>query len=112
MAKEKVFGAIDQETRCRHYHKVTDRVAIKCYCCREYFPCFLCHQEEKGFSFTPWPAEKRAAEAVLCGSCKKELTIEEYLFAKDHCPFCGSLFNPNCALHYHLYFEPEKGRDE
>ncbi|SDO52352.1 CHY zinc finger protein [Alkalicoccus daliensis] len=104
----KVFGAIDNETRCVHYHSETDRIAIKCYCCKEYYPCLHCHQEQTKKQFQPWPEEQRNAYAVLCGACKTELTINEYLTAGNQCPNCRKNFNPNCALHYPLYFKQRK----
>jgi uncharacterized CHY-type Zn-finger protein len=42
----------------------------------------------------------------LCGACKNQLTILQYLACGHKCPFCGAAFNPNCAGHYHLYFDP------
>ncbi|WP_147802621.1 CHY zinc finger protein [Alkalicoccus halolimnae] len=103
-----VYGAADEETRCRHYHSETDRVALKCSCCEDYYPCYECHQEHTGRAFKPWAADRREVKAVLCGTCGTELEIREYLQAKDHCPSCSAKFNPNCALHYSYYFEPGK----
>ena len=101
----KVKGAIDLETRCNHYHNENDRIAIRFYCCGEYFSCFKCHQEfgcgEKAVS----PQAKFGERAILCGSCGKELTVHEYLNSGYACPKCRSAFNPSCSLHYDLYFE-------
>jgi uncharacterized CHY-type Zn-finger protein len=105
---KQVYGAEDEETRCSHYHQETDRIALKCFCCREYYPCYKCHEEITGKPFKPWPAEYREEKAVLCGACGTELTISGYLTSSSRCPSCRSAFNPGCALHYHLYFEPKK----
>jgi uncharacterized CHY-type Zn-finger protein len=43
--------------------------------------------------------------AVLCGNCGNEMTINTYLSSNNRCPSCQAAFNPNCSLHYHLYFE-------
>ena len=98
-------GAIDLETRCKHYHSRNDRIAIKFYCCGEYFPCFNCHQEYGCGKKAVWPQSKFDERAILCGSCGKELTIHEYLNSDDACPSCRQAFNPGCSLHYDLYFE-------
>lgn len=100
-----VKGAIDNETRCKHYHMDNDRIAIKFYCCGEYFPCYQCHEEHGCGKIEVWPKTKFEEKAILCGSCGKELTIQAYLDSGYHCPTCQGKFNPNCYFHYHLYFE-------
>ncbi|MFC4557618.1 CHY zinc finger protein [Virgibacillus kekensis] len=100
----KIRGAIDSETRCSHYHGENDRIAIKFYCCQEYFPCIHCHEEYGCGHRELWPCKKFDEQAILCGSCKIELTINEYLTSNSRCPSCNASFNPGCALHYHLYF--------
>jgi len=100
-----VKGAIDQETRCNHYHGENDRIAIKFYCCGEYFPCYQCHQEHGCGKRAVWPRRLFSEEAILCGSCGEELTINGYLSSGNICPNCQTSFNPGCAFHYHLYFE-------
>jgi len=99
-----VKGAIDSETRCKHYHEDNDRIAIKFYCCNEYFPCIACHHEHGCGKQKVWPREKFDMKAVLCGSCGTELTIKEYLESKSICPICLNSFNPGCSIHYHYYF--------
>ena len=43
---EEVKGTgVDHQTRCAHYHKDIDIIAIKFKCCGEWFPCFQCHAE-------------------------------------------------------------------
>ncbi|WP_188631697.1 CHY zinc finger protein [Lentibacillus kapialis] len=101
----RIKGAIDDETRCEHFHTENDRVAIKFYCCGGYFPCFRCHQRYGCGDSGVWPKEKFDQKAILCGSCHTELTINEYLGSSYRCPACQAAFNPDCALHYHLYFK-------
>ena len=96
---------VDPETRCSHYHSEIDRIAIKFYCCGEYFPCFECHQAVGCGSHKVWPAAQFSEKAVLCGTCCYELSIEEYLGCASACPNCQAAFNPGCSLHKHLYFE-------
>ena len=48
---EEVKGTgVDQQTRCAHYHKEIDIIAIKFKCCGEWFPCFQCHAENASHS--------------------------------------------------------------
>jgi uncharacterized CHY-type Zn-finger protein len=96
---------VDEQTRCVHYRTALDVIAIKFWCCRAYYPCHLCHEETAGHPAAQWPVEEQDAEAVLCGVCGHELSVREYL-AVDGCPRCAARFNPGCALHAHLYFEP------
>jgi uncharacterized CHY-type Zn-finger protein len=96
--------ALDAETRCGHYHGLSDRVAIRFYCCREWYPCFECHASEAGHEAGVWSREEFGARAVLCGACGNQLTVQEYLDCGSTCPNCEAEFNPKCAGHYHLYF--------
>ena len=96
---------IDKETRCVHYHSPLDIIAIKFKCCNEYYPCFECHQERAGHKAIQWPKDEWDTKAIVCGKCKNELTINEYLNCGNVCPICNSNFNPGCAKHYDLYFE-------
>nr|WP_270182601.1 CHY zinc finger protein [Alkalihalobacillus sp. CinArs1] len=96
---------VDNETRCVHYQTEKDIVAIKFYCCDSYFPCFKCHEETVSHDIQLWPMNKWNEFAVLCGSCKTELTINQYLTSNSSCPSCGSAFNDKCSLHHHLYFQ-------
>lgn len=100
-----VRGAvIDDETRCAHYAGPRDIVAMRFFCCDEWYPCLHCHDEAVGHVIRPWPAERRDAHAVLCGACGRTMRIDEYLPAVA-CPGCAAEFNPGCALHHHVYFE-------
>jgi len=96
---------IDEETRCVHYHSALDIVAIKFKCCDEYYPCHKCHEEEADHATRRWTKTEFQEKAILCGNCKNELSIEEYVTAKNHCPHCKAAFNPGCSAHFHLYFE-------
>ncbi|WP_461179891.1 CHY zinc finger protein [Virgibacillus ainsalahensis] len=102
---KQIKGAIDKETRCRHYHQSNDRIAIKFYCCGEYFPCYQCHHEYGCGGGQVWPRKRFDQKAILCGSCGTEHTIKQYLESGNVCPECEASFNPGCSLHYHLYFE-------
>lgn len=95
---------VDKETRCRHYHSEIDRIAIKFYCCGQYYACFDCHQTTGCGSPKVWPAESFDEQAVLCGACGYELSVSEYLQCESSCPACSASFNPRCSLHKHLYF--------
>ncbi|MBE6184578.1 CHY zinc finger protein [Heyndrickxia ginsengihumi] len=100
-------SVLDSETRCVHYHKKIDRIAIKFYCCNTYYPCYECHEEHGCGKHKVWPKEQFDKKAILCGACGYELTIHEYLHCRSNCPNCQASFNPGCNLHRHLYFEVE-----
>lgn len=105
MAEIQVRGAVvDEQTRCAHYASELDVVAIRFYCCREYYPCHQCHAEAAGHPARTWPRKLWDQPAVLCGVCRSELSVEEYLGADSSCPRCAAAFNPGCSLHQHLYF--------
>ncbi|MDQ0163369.1 CHY zinc finger protein [Aeribacillus alveayuensis] len=95
---------IDEKTRCKHYHKDVDVIAIKFYCCKTYYPCYECHEEEGCGNHQVWPNELFDEKAILCGNCGTELTIEEYLNCHYQCPECHVPFNPGCGRHRHYYF--------
>lgn len=102
----KVLGStVDLFTRCTHYHSPKDIIAIKFRCCKEYYPCYQCHDEHTDHPSSVWLKEEFDTKAILCGNCKTELTISEYLNSQSICPVCTAAFNPGCQLHYHLYFE-------
>ena len=101
-----VAGAtVDNQTRCVHYAGPTDVIAIKFYCCRVYYPCFQCHFEDAGHRALQWPKAEWGDKAILCGVCRGQLTVQNYLDVSS-CPACGALFNDGCKLHHHLYFAP------
>ena len=96
---------IDDETRCEHYHSEKDIISIKLKCCQTYYPCISCHNETTNHKAEVWLKTERDIKAILCGSCKTELTIKEYFACESTCPNCAATFNPKCENHYHFYFE-------
>ena len=96
---------VDEFTRCQHYHSQLDVIAIKFKCCGEYYPCYECHREDVDHPPQAWSKDEFDTKAILCGVCKTELTIRQYLSSGNNCPACNAAFNPNCNKHYHLYFE-------
>jgi uncharacterized CHY-type Zn-finger protein len=99
-----VFGdTVDSQTRCVHYHTEVDVIAIKFFCCGQYYPCFECHEAHAGHAAARWPAERFHERGILCGVCKSELPIVDYLSAPS-CPECDARFNDRCVLHYPRYF--------
>ena len=99
--------SVDAQTRCAHYDGPTDVVALRCGACGTYHPCHRCHAETADHESAPWPRRRFDEPAVLCGACRTTLTARAYLDADDACPACGAAFNPGCAAHHGLYFEPE-----
>lgn len=92
-------------TQCAHWHSERDVIAIKHKCCGVYYACISCHEACAGHEPEVWPRSERGAEVVLCGRCRRGLTVDEYLACGNTCPGCKAEFNPGCALHYELYFE-------
>ena len=121
-ADVRVYGqAIDEQTRCVHWHSPRDIVAIKMRCCGRFYPCLSCHQQQTDspqHTHSPWPHSEWKHEAVKCGACKCLLTITEYVCvygtsgertSDPRCPHCNAAWNPGCAKHIHLYFGGESG---
>jgi len=96
---------VDAQTRCAHYRSAADIVAIKMRCCGVYYACKDCHVALAGHAIAAWPRREWDAQAVLCGACRREMTIREYLDCESRCPGCGAEFNPGCRKHWHSYFE-------
>jgi uncharacterized CHY-type Zn-finger protein len=96
---------LDAETRCVHYDSPRDVIAIRFTCCGDWYACYKCHATRAGHDAERWPADAHEERAILCGSCRTELTIFEYLDSDHTCPHCNTAFNPGCANHYDLYFE-------
>jgi len=97
---------LDPQTRCTHYHGPLDVIAIKMACCGIFYACRECHDEMAGHAAEVWPIARRGEAAVLCGACGRQMAISDYLRCDNRCRACGAPFNPRCALHHHLYFEP------
>ncbi|MBM7097512.1 hypothetical protein JSY36_17400 [Bacillus sp. H-16] len=99
----------DEETRCSHFHSESDRIAIKFKCCNTYYACITCHEELSDHAVERWTRDEfDTVKAILCGSCRTELTISTYLNSGSRCPNCRAAFNPGCANHYHLYFKMDE----
>jgi uncharacterized CHY-type Zn-finger protein len=96
---------LDPQTRCEHYHGVTDIIAIKMKCCGVYYACKDCHAALADHQIQVWPESGWSEQAVLCGACGTELTIHQYMRSDYRCPACRAPFNPGCRNHYHLYFD-------
>lgn len=108
-----IYGkTVDNQTRCQHWHSDLDVIAIKFKCCKKYYPCFSCHEEEADHEPKVWPKSEFDSKAILCGVCGSELTIAEYQASGNTCPNCTAAFNPGCSKHYHLYFETESSKIE
>jgi len=95
---------LDPQTRCLHYHSPLDIIAIKMKCCGLYYACKDCHDALAGHPIELWPQSEWHEPAILCGSCRAELTISAYLESNSRCPRCHSPFNPACRNHHHFYF--------
>ena len=73
-------------------------------CCGVYYACKDCHEELAGHPVEVWPETEWNEKAILCGVCRSELSIHDYLQSGYRCPACGVEFNPKCRNHYHYYF--------
>ncbi|VUC38077.1 unnamed protein product [Clonostachys rosea] len=94
-------------TQCSHWHSDRDIIAIRHKCCGRYYACISCHEALAQHEPAVWPRSERNAKAIVCGNCRGELSIDEYLSCNSTCPTCKAAFNPGCANHYDLYFEME-----
>ncbi|CAK7232944.1 helper of tim [Sporothrix eucalyptigena] len=102
-----VHGVVVQtQTQCAHWHSDRDIIAIRHKCCGNFYACISCHEALAGHPPATWrKTERDAVPVVLCGHCRRQLTIAEYLASGNACPGCSAAFNPGCARHYDLYFE-------
>nr|WP_081778159.1 hypothetical protein [Liquorilactobacillus sucicola] len=91
---------IDKVGRCRHYHQTNDIVGLKCDRCQQYFACYKCHNALKDHYFVPCA---KNTLPVICGNCQHKMNFQEY--SRGCCPHCQSAFNPNCHVHYNIYFK-------
>jgi uncharacterized CHY-type Zn-finger protein len=99
---------LDSQTRCKHYHGVTDIVAIKTKCCGVYYACKDCHDALADHPIEVWPESDFDQRAIVCGACGAELTIRQYMQCEFSCPACHQGFNPGCRNHYHFYFRVQQ----
>ena len=79
---------VDAQSRCKHYNKPVDIIAIKMKCCGTYFACKDCHDALANHTIEVWPRSEWGEKAVLCGACRTELSIAQYLACNNHCPVC------------------------
>ncbi|OEG19518.1 hypothetical protein BCR23_02175 [Enterococcus quebecensis] len=102
---KKIYGiTLDTSGRCIHYDLIEDVIANKCYYCKKYYACHLCHNQQENHEFYPWPiVQDLTDKVVLCGVCHHEMTYAEYT-SFENCPNCEHAFNLNCRKHKHLYF--------
>jgi len=98
-------SCLDAQTRCIHYSKPADVIAIKMKCCGAYYACEECHDAVAHHAIEVWPRGEWDRVAILCGVCGTELTVRQYLVCSNQCPGCDAMFNPGCRNHYHFYFE-------
>src|SRR5690625_3367938 len=96
---------LDSQTRCQHYHKEVDIVAIKFKCCHTYYSCYQCHHEIADHPVITWNEDEYNDMTIPCGNCCGELTKNEYINHPSPCPRCEARFNSNFTNHIHLYFE-------
>lgn len=95
---------VDARTGCAHYRSALDIIALRLPCCGVWYACRACHDAQAGHAAEVWPEDRFGERAVLCGACRSELTVAEYLGSGHRCPRCRAAFNPRCAGHHHLYF--------
>jgi uncharacterized CHY-type Zn-finger protein len=95
---------VDDRGRCAHFHEPGDIVSIRFACCGRYFACHLCHAQLADHTAERWPPLAFHVEAVLCGACRTELTIDDYLASSTRCPQCGADFDAALAVHHPFYF--------
>ncbi|KAH7146352.1 zinc finger CHY domain-containing protein [SL153], partial [Dactylonectria macrodidyma] len=96
---------VGPQTKCLHWHSDLDIIAIRHKCCKTYYACISCHEAQADHPPKVWSKGERDEKAILCGNCKVELTITQYLNSGNQCPTCSAAFNPGCSMHYDLYFE-------
>jgi uncharacterized CHY-type Zn-finger protein len=106
--QQKIYGLqIHASTRCLHYHRDLDIIAIKFKCCQHYYACYLCHLALSDHPVERWQPQDLHKKLILCGFCGIEFTLEQYLTSQHQCSNCQSHFNPRCKLHWNLYFEED-----
>ena len=96
---------VDPETRCAHYDGDRDVIALRLGCCETFYACHACHEAVADHESQPWPRDRFAEPAVLCGVCERALSAREHLDSDHECSACGAAFNPGCRAHYDRYFE-------
>jgi uncharacterized CHY-type Zn-finger protein len=84
---------VDYQNRCEHCSSHLDVVAFRFKCCGRYYACARCHDALAGHEIVIWERRDFETQAVLCGVCRSEFTIEEYLAGNNRCPRCNATFN-------------------
>ncbi|TWT11350.1 hypothetical protein FRX54_03460 [Streptococcus sp. sy004] len=101
---EHIYGdVVDLETRCLHYHSARDIVALRCFSCRRYYPCYHCHDTYEQHTYQAYSSQSED-EVVFCGACQIGMTALAYRQGKSVCPNCSAAFNPACKEHESIYF--------
>jgi uncharacterized CHY-type Zn-finger protein len=84
---------VDWQNRCEHCTSPLDVVAFRYKCCGLYYACVRCHEILAGHEIVIWDKTDYETLGVLCGICRTEFTIGEYLAGDDRCPNCKTAFN-------------------
>lgn len=99
---------VDAAGRCSHYREGHDVVAVRLPCCDRYYACHACHEVLADHAAARWPRSRFDEPAVLCGVCRRAMSVTRYLASPEACPHCGAPFNPRCRPHHPLYFEVDR----
>jgi uncharacterized CHY-type Zn-finger protein len=86
---------VDYQNRCEHSTSHLDVIAFRYKCCGRFYACGRCHDLLAGHEIDTWDKTEYETKGVLCGVCRAEFTIKEYLGGDDRCPSCGTQFNPD-----------------
>ncbi|SQA00231.1 zinc finger protein [Staphylococcus aureus] len=101
----KVYGSlIDTETRCRIILPKKILLQLNLNVVINTIHAISAIMSLKKHAIKRWSEPSFNEKAILCGVCKHELTINEYMMV-ERCPNCQSRFNNRCKYHYHIYFE-------
>ncbi|SCU94390.1 LAFA_0F21550g1_1 [Lachancea sp. 'fantastica'] len=104
---------IDNQSRCVHWNSQLDVVCFKLKCCQHYYACHSCHDALESHPVQKYNiSQDPSSHVVLCGVCRNTMSFNQYrsktASIRDQslqCPFCCASFNPNCKLHYSIYFD-------
>lgn len=79
----KVYGLlIDIEICCCYYFIEEDIIVIKFKCCNKYYLCYKCYNEFEKYVIKCWFEFLFNEKVILCGVCKYELIINEYMMVE------------------------------
>jgi uncharacterized CHY-type Zn-finger protein len=84
---------VDWQNRCEHCTSPLDVVAFRYKCCGLYYACVKCHEVLAGHEIVIWDEMDDETLGVLCGICRTEFTIGEYLAGDNRCLNCKTVFN-------------------